>query len=130
MIYKADDIQVARLSWQRNVTAWLYVPVGILIMLLACFGVNALIGLSSVSFPASVALLVVLFFGLMICDWILGDRKTRALVNVIDVPVCSISRYYGYYVLISSGWMGSSMDQYLLYSLVSFIFPEFTPTFF
>ncbi|TVY50403.1 Plastidal glycolate/glycerate translocator 1-like protein [Lachnellula cervina] len=77
---------VARLSWQRNVTAWLYVPVGILIMLLACFGVNALIGLSSVSFPASVALLVVLFFGLMICDWILGDRKTRALVNVIDVP--------------------------------------------
>jgi purine-cytosine permease-like protein len=70
------------------VTAWLYVPVGILIILLACFGVNSLIGLSSVSFPASVALLVMLFFSLMICDWIVGDRKTRALVNVIDVPVC------------------------------------------
>lgn len=70
-------------------TAWLYVPVGVLIILLACFGVNSLIGLSSVSFPASVALLVVLFFSLMICDWVVGDRKTRALVNVIDVPVRS-----------------------------------------
>lgn len=62
-------------------------PVGILIILLACFGVNSLIGLSSVSFPASVALLVVLFFALIGCDLVLGDRKTRAIVNVIEVPV-------------------------------------------
>ncbi|TVY80701.1 Plastidal glycolate/glycerate translocator 1-like chloroplastic protein [Lachnellula suecica] len=84
---------VARLSWKRNVTAWLYVPVGVLVILLACFGFDSLIGLSSVSFPASVALLVVLFFGLMICDWILGDRKTRALVNVIDIPAGWALRY-------------------------------------
>jgi len=88
---KADNIQVARLSWPRNLAAWLYVPAGILIILLACFAVNSLIGLSSVGFPASVACLIVLFFALIICDMIVGDRKTRALVNIIDVPVCVIS---------------------------------------
>ena len=62
-------------------------PIGILVILLACFGVNSLIGLSSVSFPASVALLVVLFLGLMVCDVVIGERKTRSLVNVIDIPV-------------------------------------------
>lgn len=79
---------MARLSWQRNLTAWLYVPVGILIILLVCFGVDSLIGLTSVSFPASVALLVALFLALILCNMIIGDRRTRALVNVIDVPVC------------------------------------------
>jgi purine-cytosine permease-like protein len=63
------------------------VPIGILISLLACFGVNSLIGLSSVSFPASVALLVVLFFALILCDVVLGERKTKVLVSVIDIPV-------------------------------------------
>jgi hypothetical protein len=67
--------------------AWIYVPFGILIILLGCFGVNSLIGLGSVSFPASVACLVVLFLALLLCDLIIGDRRTRALVNVIDVPV-------------------------------------------
>ena len=62
-------------------------PIGILFILLACFGVNSLIGLSSVGFPASVAVLIALFFALIIIDLIVGDRKTRALVGVIDVPV-------------------------------------------
>jgi purine-cytosine permease-like protein len=79
---------VALLSWERNLTAWLYVSVGILIILLACFGVDSLIGLTSVSFPASVALLVALFLALILCNMTIGDRRTRALVNVIDVPVC------------------------------------------
>ncbi|KAF4636223.1 hypothetical protein G7Y89_g1878 [Cudoniella acicularis] len=95
--YVSDGIEslklVARLSWQRNLTAWFYVPIGIIIILLACFGVNSLIGLSSVSFPASVACLIVLFFGLMICDMIIGDRKTRALVNIIDIPAGWALRY-------------------------------------
>jgi hypothetical protein len=63
------------------------VPIGIILILLTCFGVNSLIGLSSVGFPASVAVLIVLFFALIIIDLIIGDRKTRALVGLIDVPV-------------------------------------------
>ncbi|RAL59552.1 hypothetical protein DID88_006546 [Monilinia fructigena] len=62
---------VARSSWRRNLKAWVQVPFGIVLILLACFGINALIGLSSVSFPASVACLILL---------------TRALVSVIDIP--------------------------------------------
>jgi hypothetical protein len=74
-------------------TAWVFIPVGVLIILLACFGVNSLIGLSSVSFPSSVACLIVLFLALIVLDMIIGDRKTRAVVNIIDVPV-SIPLFY------------------------------------
>lgn len=42
------------------------------------------------SFPASVACLIVLFLGLIILDMIIGDRKTRAVVSVIDVPVSTV----------------------------------------
>ena len=64
-------------------------PLGLVIILLACFGVDSLIGLSSVSFPASVACLILLFLGLIVIDLVIGDRKTRALVSIIDVPVSS-----------------------------------------
>ena len=84
---------MARLTWHRNLIAWIYVPSGLLIILLACFGVNSLIGLSSVGFPASVACLIVLFFGLIIIDMVIGDRKTRNLVNIIDVPVGTSSTW-------------------------------------
>ena len=78
---------MARLSWHRNLTAWIFIPAGVLLILLACFGVNSLIGLSTVSFPASVACLIVLFLALIVLDLIVGDRRTRAIVNIIDVPV-------------------------------------------
>jgi hypothetical protein len=87
---RADGSQVTAATLRRNVTSWVYVPVGLLLMLLACFGVNSLIGLGSVSFPASVACMIVLFFALIACDSVIGDRRTRQIVNVIDIPVCSI----------------------------------------
>ena len=80
-------MQVWQLAWRRSLTAWFYVPIGIVCVLLACWGVDCLIGLSSVSFPASVALLILLFFALIICEVTIGDRKTRKIVNVIDIPV-------------------------------------------
>ncbi|CAD6441691.1 03264955-a32d-4e60-a34c-0b2bbd743d1b [Sclerotinia trifoliorum] len=84
---------VARLSWRRNLKAWIQVPFGIVLILLACFGVNALIGLSSVSFPASVACLILLFFILNIIDLLIGHQRTRALVSVIDIPSGWALRY-------------------------------------
>lgn len=80
-------MQVWQLAWRRSLTAWFYVPIGVLFILLACWGIDSLIGLSSVSFPASVALLILLFFALILCDFILGDRRTKKLVHVFDVPV-------------------------------------------
>ncbi len=79
--------QVWRLAWRRTLIAWIYVPIGILCVLLTCWGVDSLIGLSSVSFPASVALLIVLFFALILCESILGNQRTKKIVQVIDIPV-------------------------------------------
>ena len=94
-------------------------PVGILIILLACFGVNSLIGLSSVSFPASVALLVALFFTLIACDLMMGDRWTRELVNLIDVPVrVPLSIYQNISNIPGLGWLCSSLYKYFLHTLV------------
>lgn len=66
---------------------WVYVPIGVLCILLTCWGVDRLIGLSSVSFPASVALLVMLFFGLILGQITLGDRRTKGIIQVIEIPV-------------------------------------------
>ncbi|TGO36388.1 hypothetical protein BHYA_0126g00140 [Botrytis hyacinthi] len=84
---------VARLSWRRNVKAWIQVPFGIVLILLACFGINALIGLSSVSFPASVACLILLFLILNLIDLVIGHQRTRALVSIIDIPAGWALRY-------------------------------------
>lgn len=92
-----DVLETARLVWQlawrRSLTAWFYVPIGVLCVLLACWGVYSLIGLSSVSFPASVALLIVLFFSLIICETFLGERRTKKLVHVIEIPAGFALRY-------------------------------------
>ena len=79
--------QVWRLAWRRALIAWIYVPIGIFCVLLTCWGVDSLIGLSSVSFPASVALLIVLFFALIVCEGVLGNQRTKKIVQVIDIAV-------------------------------------------
>jgi len=79
------------LAWRRTVVAWVYVPIGLLCILLACWGVDCLIALGTVSFPASVALLIVLFFGLILSQSVLGDKRTKKVVRFIDIPV----RYHG-----------------------------------
>ena len=53
----------------------------------ACFGVNNLVELSSLSFPASVLCIILLFGLLTISDTVIGDRA-REIVGVIDIPVC------------------------------------------
>ncbi|KAI1484549.1 LrgB-like family-domain-containing protein [Biscogniauxia mediterranea] len=73
-------------SWPQLVRAWLYVPAGIVLMLLACFGVDRLLQLGSVSFPASVACLVALFLTLLLSERVLGEHRTRRIVAVIEVP--------------------------------------------
>ncbi|PBP17859.1 hypothetical protein BUE80_DR011372 [Diplocarpon rosae] len=97
IVFASDGIEALKLvalrSWRRNLAAWLYVPAGILAILLACFGVNSLIGISSVSFPASVACLILLFTALILSDLVLGDRKTRAVVKSIDDPAGFSLRY-------------------------------------
>ncbi|KAK1996832.1 hypothetical protein LX36DRAFT_722346 [Colletotrichum falcatum] len=66
--------------------SWVYVPLGIAAMLAACFGVSVLFGAAGVSFPASVACMVLLFLGLLLSELALGNHRTRAVVAVVEVP--------------------------------------------
>lgn len=73
-------------DWSRWLRCCVYVPAGIFTILAACYGVHKLLSLGGVSFPASVACLVLLFFGLLLSELVLGSRKTKALVRIINVP--------------------------------------------
>ncbi|KAI8265608.1 Plastidal glycolate/glycerate translocator 1 [Colletotrichum sp. SAR 10_98] len=82
-----EAIKLASLqSASKLLISWLYVPFGIMAMLAACFGVSVIFQTVGVSFPASVACLILLFFGLLLSELVLGNHKTKAIVAVIDVP--------------------------------------------
>ncbi|KAI1130624.1 LrgB-like family-domain-containing protein [Nemania abortiva] len=77
---------VARKSARKLLKAWVYVPVGILAILATAFGVNRLLQLGGVVFPASVACLIVLFLGLLLLEKVIGENRTRRVVSVIEIP--------------------------------------------
>ncbi|KAG9251153.1 LrgB-like family-domain-containing protein [Emericellopsis atlantica] len=85
-----DALKTLRLSAQSSarhvVHSWIYVPVGLALMLLTCFGVDSFLRHVNVTFPASVACLVLLFVALLICEAVLGSHRTRKLVALLDVP--------------------------------------------
>ncbi len=58
-------------------------------MLLVCFGIESLLNLGSVTFPSSVAGLIILFLALLLSERVLGEHRTRRIVSVIEVPVKS-----------------------------------------
>ncbi|KAL2047148.1 hypothetical protein N7G274_001167 [Stereocaulon virgatum] len=87
------SLLVWKLAWRRELIVWIYIPIGILCVLLACWGVDSLIGLSSVSFPASVALLILLFFALILCECTLGSQRTKKIVQIVDIPAGFALRY-------------------------------------
>ncbi|KAI2469081.1 LrgB-like family-domain-containing protein [Annulohypoxylon bovei var. microspora] len=85
-----DLLSAVQLSFRHSrhniVQSWLYVPSGIILMLLACFGVKKLFGLGSVAFPSSVACLVILFLALLLSEQVLGEHRTKRIVGIIEIP--------------------------------------------
>ncbi|KAK9421312.1 putative LrgB-like family-domain-containing protein [Seiridium unicorne] len=77
---------VVQTSWQSSAQSWLTVPTGILAMLAACFGVDKLLAIGGVSFPASVACLIVLFLALLLSERVFGEHRTRRFVGYVDIP--------------------------------------------
>ncbi|KAL1302010.1 hypothetical protein AAFC00_002461 [Neodothiora populina] len=86
-------VLVAKSSWQRVLMAWIYVPLGLTCILAICFGIHSLISISSVSFPASVAAMIGLFVLLILSQVTLGDRKTKRILALIDIPCGFALRY-------------------------------------
>ena len=96
---------------------------GIICILLCCWGVDSLISLSSVSFPASVALLITLFLALILSQTIIGDKKTKVFVSFFDVPVSWVRPlYHGrYFAYTYPGWLRPAMDQCLLHAVLWYV---------
>ncbi|KAM0277089.1 hypothetical protein ACHAQH_006097 [Verticillium albo-atrum] len=86
----SDGIGALRLTLSTTapklLASWIYVPLGIMVMLAFCFAVHVGLRAAGVSFPSSVACLVLLFATLLLSELILGVRRTRTLVDLIDVP--------------------------------------------
>lgn len=82
-------VQTLRSSASSLATSWILVPAGICAMLAVCFAVDTLFRAVEVSFPASVACLLLLFFTLLASELVLGAHHTRKIVAVINVPVCT-----------------------------------------
>lgn len=108
---------------------WVFVPLGIFAILGACYGVDALFRRVSVSFPASVACLALLFVGLLLCEAVLGTHVTRRAVGVISVPVRILHRLswilkawlpvlFANHGLGCVGGLESEMDRAVLYAVV------------
>ncbi|RYC65901.1 hypothetical protein CHU98_g346 [Xylaria longipes] len=85
-----DLLVAAQLTTRKSANqlfrSWLSIPIGILAILATTFGVNKLLQLGAVSFPASVACLVILFFGLLLLEKIIGENRMRRLVVIIEIP--------------------------------------------
>ncbi|KAI5467972.1 LrgB-like family-domain-containing protein [Mariannaea sp. PMI_226] len=89
-------VQMAAKSMRgKLVRQWVYVPCGVMVALVACFGIDSLFRKLNVAFPASVACLVLLFLGLIATEAVLGNHRTKKLVAVIDVPFGWSLRWMG-----------------------------------
>ncbi|KAF8251382.1 hypothetical protein K440DRAFT_647682 [Wilcoxina mikolae CBS 423.85] len=80
-------------SWPRLIRSWIHVPIGTVLAMLALWGIDSVIRLTGISFPASVAGMLLLFAGLLGLEAVLGERRVKGLVRVIDVPASFALKY-------------------------------------
>ncbi|KAK9332730.1 LrgB-like family-domain-containing protein [Lipomyces starkeyi] len=77
----------ARNNSIRLFRSFILVPVGIIFVLLALYGVHRAISLTPVNFPASVICMILLFLVLILLDITIGSRRAAAFSRIIDVPL-------------------------------------------
>ncbi|KAL1887526.1 hypothetical protein Cpir12675_006512 [Ceratocystis pirilliformis] len=65
---------------------FVFIPAGIFAILAACFAVDVFFNHVHISFPASVACLLLLFAMLVGAEQVLGPHRTRKLVGWINIP--------------------------------------------
>ncbi|KAK7210185.1 hypothetical protein V2G26_017363 [Clonostachys chloroleuca] len=82
-----QTIKVVGTSSARHLRSfWLYVPIGIMSMLAVCFGMRIFFSTVGISFPPSVACMIIFFILLLCSEALLGTRPTNAGVGLIKVP--------------------------------------------
>ncbi|ODQ68530.1 hypothetical protein NADFUDRAFT_68728 [Nadsonia fulvescens var. elongata DSM 6958] len=84
-----------QLSKSRIIQCYIYTPLGVLLFLAFLYGLNQLILLTSVNFPASVLGMIILFGIIIGHHGIFGHRHTAQLIRVIDIPAGFSLRWLG-----------------------------------
>lgn len=65
---------------------YIKIPLSFLTILAVLYGVNEIILLTTINFPASVTCMLLLYLCLLACSWIWGPRRAAALYNILKVP--------------------------------------------
>jgi putative effector of murein hydrolase LrgA (UPF0299 family) len=68
------------------VNSWLFLPIGLVVVLACIFAVDALIRLSSIHFPASVACMIVLLLALVLIELTLSEKKAKWCYGIVERP--------------------------------------------
>jgi hypothetical protein len=66
---------------------WVLVPAGTMLILAALWGLDSVIRLTGIAFPASVAAMLLPFFDLIALEAAVGGRKIKRIVGAVDIPV-------------------------------------------
>ncbi|KAI1817654.1 LrgB-like family-domain-containing protein [Poronia punctata] len=83
----SNNLGAIQLITNKNlIIQWLSIPFGIIIILSICFGIDKLLQLGDIVFPASVACLVILFLALLGLEYVIGEYRTRRFVAVVEIP--------------------------------------------
>ncbi|RSL93462.1 hypothetical protein CEP52_013216 [Fusarium oligoseptatum] len=74
-------------SRTKLLNSLILIPLGIVLILAFCSGINILLQKIGLSFPASVAGLILTLVTLLLLEVVIGSARTRKVVNVLDVPM-------------------------------------------
>ncbi|CEP20706.1 hypothetical protein BN1211_0636 [Cyberlindnera jadinii] len=75
-----------KLSKHHIVHNYLKVPAGIVVVLAILYGVNEIIILTTINFPASVTCMLVLYLALIVSTMTLGKNRTNWIIGLVKIP--------------------------------------------
>ncbi|KAH3670498.1 hypothetical protein OGAPHI_001013 [Ogataea philodendri] len=76
---------------------YVLVAVGSVLVLLLLYGINEVIKKTTINFPASVCLMLLMFGGLSLSSWLFGEDKTNIVLRYIDIPFGFALRWMNIY---------------------------------
>ncbi|KAK9456459.1 LrgB-like family-domain-containing protein [Dipodascopsis uninucleata] len=84
--YNGIGLILSKNAW-RLIKSYIIIPAGIIVILLFLYGVNRIILVTTISFPASVVCMLLLFFVLLALNRFAGSKRTATISRVLDVPL-------------------------------------------
>ncbi|KAG7727653.1 hypothetical protein KL933_002587 [Ogataea haglerorum] len=90
---KASGRPVLVHMWRKYVL----VPFGTLLMMLLLYGINEIIKRTTINFPASVCLMLLMYGGLSLNSWLFGEHRTDVFLKYIEIPCGFALRWMNLY---------------------------------